>query len=540
LRRRLHALLRRRPLASLRRRQLALTLVAAIAAALGVVLLAGAGHDLRRGHVVIGGVPMDEVHPAGLATGERRPGVVVAHGFAGSARLMAPFGDSLAARGYVVVLLDFAGHGADTRPLPDDSASTGASTTELQHDLDLALAHLRALPDVDPARIALVGHSMGATEVTRYAATHPGVTTTVAISLPGSAVAQTARPARLLLLYGSLEFPGFKAAATDAVAHGGPDRRAMAVPGVEHISILYAPETHRATVAWLDAAFGGPQNDQPIPSPLRRISGTALLTLAFLLGFYPLAGLLLPGGEPGRQRFDRAALDRTAPDRTAPDRTAPTRTAPTRTAPARTAPTWTVLARAAVVAIGAVVVAVFAARILPTSRLPIAIGGFVAGYTAVAGALLTAYGKWRLPELPPGSRGWRGVPLIGYAVLAIALPIGLGLTHAVPVGPRWWLLPVIWAGFAVLAYGTERVTGGNSLGVLLVSAIILAGLIGAAVLGLTHGFILLAVPPLALLFLWQAAWSAVLNRFAAPPWLTALTGSIIVAWPLAIALPLVG
>ena len=137
-----------------RRLPLVLSLVALIAAAGGVVLLAGAGHGLRRQHVVVDAVPLDEVHPAGLATGQRRPGVVVAHGFAGSAELMAPFGDSLATRGYVVVLLDFAGHGANTSPLPDDAAGTDASTVALQHDLDVALAHLRTLPDVDGARTA--------------------------------------------------------------------------------------------------------------------------------------------------------------------------------------------------------------------------------------------------------------------------------------------------------------------------------------------------------------------------------------------------
>jgi dienelactone hydrolase len=486
-----------------RRLSLLLTLIALIAAGGGAVLLAEAGHGLSRRHVVVGGVPMDEVHPAGRASGERRPGVVVAHGFSGSAELMAPFGDSLAGRGYVVVLLDFAGHGANTSPLPDDSASTDASIAALQHDLDVALAHLRTLPDVDPARIALVGHSMGATEVTRYAAAHPEVTTTVAISLPGSSVAGTARPARLLLLYGGLEFPGFRAAATDALAHGGPDRRAAAVPGVEHISILYAPKAHQETVAWLDRSFGGRLTDRAVPSPLRRPGGAGLLTLAFLLGMYPLAARLLPGG--GRwPRFDRP-----------------------------------VLARAVIAAVVAGIPAVLLARILPTIRLPIAIGGFVAGYTAVLGALLSAYGIWRPPSPSPRG-GARGLPLIGYAAVAIALPLSLGLTHAVPVGPRWWLLPVIWAGFAVLAYGTERITGGNSLGGLLVSAVVVAGLGGAAVTGLTHGFVLLVAAPLALLFGWQALWNAVVHRFGAPAWLTALVGSVVVAWPIAIALPLLG
>jgi hypothetical protein len=76
--------------------------------------------------------------------------------------------------------------------------------------------------------------------------------------------------------------------------------------------------------------------------------------------------------------------------------------------------------------------------------------------------------------------------------------------------------------------------------VLLVSAVIVIGLVGAAAVGLTHGFVLLVAAPLALLFVGQALWSAVLNRFGAPPWLTALAGSVVVAWPIAISLPLLG
>jgi hypothetical protein len=97
---------------------------------------------------------------------------------------------------------------------------------------------------------------------------------------------------------------------------------------------------------------------------------------------------------------------------------------------------------------------------------------------------------------------------------------------------------VLWAGFAVLAYGTESATGGHPLGVLAVAAVVVA-LTGAAVTGLTHGFVLLAVPPLVLLFGWQALWSAALNRLGAPAWLIAAVGSVVVAWPLGIALPLI-
>lgn len=99
------------------------------------------------------------------------------------------------------------------------------------------------------------------------------------------------------------------------------------------------------------------------------------------------------------------------------------------------------------------------------------------------------------------------------------------------------LLVAVWAGFAILAYGGERLAYGNSFGVLAVSAVTVVALTAAAVAGLTSGFVLLVGPLLAVLLLWQALWSAVLNRFAAPRWLIAAAGSLLVAWPIATALP---
>jgi dienelactone hydrolase len=492
------------------RAPLAVALVAVIVAGAGIWLLAGAAPDLSRRHVVASGVPLDEVHPPGVPAGERRPGVVVAHGFAGSARLMAQFGDTLAAQGYVVVLLDFAGHGANTGRLPDGTASTDDSTTELQRDLDVALAHLRRLPDVDPSRVALVGHSMGATAVTEYAAAHPEVTTTVAISLPDSSDMPADRPARLLLLVGGLEFAGFRDAAQHAVEHGGSGRSAVVVPGVEHISILYAPRTHREVVTWLNDSFGRPVAARPMPSPIRRLTGAGLLLLALAVGLYPLARVLLGAEQSGRPRV---ALP--------------------------------LIGRAVAVAAVAAGVGVLVAPIAPTIRLPLALGGFIVGFAMATGAVMLVYQRWRtVTATSAGSGGLRlavATPvLIGYAAVTIAVPLQLGLTNAVPVGARWWLLPVVWAGFAVLAYAAERVAEGNSFGVLAVSAVAVVALACAAVVGLTSGFLLLVVPLLAILLLWQAIWSAVLHRFAAPAWLIALVGSLVVAWPIATALPVTG
>ncbi|RSM65039.1 dienelactone hydrolase [Actinoplanes sp. ATCC 53533] len=492
---------------------LAALLALLVAAGAGMWLLAGAGGEMTRRHVVVGGVPLDEVHPSDVGGG-RRPGVVVAHGFAGSARLMAQFGDSLAARGYVVVLLDFSGHGANTRPLPEGTAGTEASTAALQHDLDVATAHLRGLPDVDPSRIALAGHSMGASAVTRYAAAHPEITATVAISLPDASTVLPYRPARLLLLVGGLEFPNFRAEAERAAGPAREGRSMVVVPAVEHISILYAPRTHREMIAWLDDSFGGPAADRSPPAPFRRVGGAAVLLLSLLIGLYPVARLLFGGARAGWPRFSVPQLG----------------------------PVVAVAAAAAAFA-------ALVAPLLPTSRLPLALGGYVVGFTATTGAVILGYRRWRganFPALTPVARPGKlrlafATPvLIGYAATAIALPLHLGLTHVLPVGARWWLLVLVWAAFAVLAYAAELVTAGNSFGVLAVSAVAVIALTGAAVVGLTGGFLLLIVPLLAVLLLWQAVWSAVLHRFSAPSWLIALVGSLVVAWPLATALPMIG
>lgn len=474
-----------------------------VAAGAGLWLLADSGVVSRR-HVVVDGVPLDEVHPP-AESGERRPGVVVAHGFAGSARLMAQFGDSLSARGYVVVLLDFSGHGAGTRRLPDGTASTDASTAALQHDLDVATAHLRGLPDVDPSRIALVGHSMGASAVTRYAVAHPEITATVAMSLPDSSMVRPDRPARLLVLVGALEFPGFRVEAEHAAELGAT---MVVVPFVEHISILYAPRTHREVAAWLDA--GHPATSDPLPSPMRRVSGATILLLTLAAGLYPLARLLFGPATGTWPRLSAADLGRTL-----------------------------------AVAAPATVIAAVVAVLLPADYLPLALGSYVVGFTATAGAAILAYARRRGKPVPAAGPGKRRLALatpvlIGYAAATIAVPVHLGLTHAVPVGARWWLLVVVWAGFAVLAYAAERLTAGNSLGVLAVSAVAVIALTGAAAVGFTSGFVLLVVPLLGILLLWQAAWSAVLHRFSAPSWLISLVGSLVVAWPLATALPVIG
>ncbi|MGX4656218.1 alpha/beta hydrolase [Micromonospora sp. SCSIO 07396] len=512
----------------------ALTVLAVLALLLGGYGLFRADAGLATRQVTVDGVPLTEVRTDDGAGAARRPGVVIAHGFAGSARLMRPLADTAARRGAVALLLDFAGHGGNPAGLPGAGGDDAASRVALEHALAVAVAHLRGRPDVDPTRIVLVGHSMGAGAVTRYAAGHPDIAGTVAISLPDGGDLPDARPQRLLLIVGGLEFPAFRATA-EATARRGVGRRVVVVPGVEHISVLFAERTHREVAGWVGGGGGA------APRPAARLVPAGLLLLGFGLGFVPLAAVLT--GHRPRPRRGR-----------------------------QVAPAPVVLA----VATAAIGPGVLLARVLPTTRLPLAVGDYLTGFLLVTGVLLAAvrHVPGRLfpagPALvgpaaaddpvPVGGPALVGpaaaddpVPadghtplrpvvaallLTGYAVAAVAVPIHLGLTWARPVGARWWLLPVVAVGCLAFLAGAELVTQGRSWRYAAVGALAVPALGGAAVVGVAPGFVLLVVPLFAVLFGWQAAWAAVLRRAGAPWWAPALVGAVLVAWPLATALPL--
>ncbi|WP_328380837.1 alpha/beta fold hydrolase [Micromonospora zamorensis] len=511
--------------------------LAAVAAGLGTLVLVRADAGLTARQVTVGGVPMTEVRAGPPTPGVRRPGVVIAHGFAGSAQLMRPIADTVARRGAVALLFDFAGHGANPARLPGAGSNTSAAT--LDADLDAAVGYLRSRPDVDADGIVLVGHSMGAGAVTRYATGHPEIARTVAISLPEAGELPPGRPTELLLIVGGAEFPAFRRAADDAARRGASTgrRSAVVVPGVEHISVLFAARTHREIADWLPGGDGTTR-----PRPIARLAGAALLMFAFGIGVVPLAALLLPRRATGHRPTD-------PPSGREPDAPAPT------DSPALSGDRvpFGGLLLFGLAALAAVVGAAVAA-VLPTARLPLAVGDHVAGFLLVTGVLLVAGQRW-LPgwfgvsQPPPGtpvSASRRAtartavatLALTGYAVLAVALPIHLGLTSALPVGARWWLLPLVAGTCLLFLLGVELVAAGRTGRHLLVVAVTVVVLTASTMVGLAPGFVVLVVPLFALLLGWQAAWATVLRRYAGPRWLPAVLGAALVGWPIATTLPL--
>jgi dienelactone hydrolase len=505
-------------------------LLALVSAAAGAAGLATADQGIERRSAVVAGVPVEVARPA--KTTGKLPGVVVAHGLAASRQLMRGFADTLARRGYAVELVDLAGHGASTERLPDTGEGPAADA-RLDRDLDVAVGYLREMPWVDGERIGLLGHSMGAAAVVRYATAHPAIRATVAISqgsmpLTGSA----SRPHDLLLLAGGLEFAGYRDGAVAAlraaypqgrtgVTYGDPRagtaRRAVLVGGVEHVGILFDPLTHREVEAWFDAAFVHPAagGDGVGVTPVQRAGSAMLLHLAAVLSFGAIASALLGRASgPGHER--------------------------------RRVPLPVALGVPAV----AVVAAVPAMAMLPRGWLPLAMAGPLAGFLGVIGVVILAAVRitGRTDSRNADGRSWRAttaaaVVLVLWTVMSFAVPAQMGWAHAVPVGPRAWALVPITACAAAFFGGVEVLCDGyGRLAATMIhawtAAGALAGLCLAVLIGAAPPFVLLVAPLLAALLIWQGVQAAALRATQAPAWLTAIVGGVLLAWPIAVTMPI--
>jgi dienelactone hydrolase len=231
------------------------------------------------------GVPMLYVAPQ---QGERMPGVLIAHGFAGSKQLMLGYAYVLAHAGYAVMLWDFNGHGANATP---------QEQFVLLHDLEFAYTALLEQPGVDPTHLALLGHSMGSGAVMSAGSSNSDLfAATVAIS-PTYAAVTPQVPRNLQLQAGSWE-PRFVVNAQRLLKQAGGEnenlaegkgRSLLVVPNAEHITILFRDASHQAARRWLDATFGIQSTSNYVD---RRMTWYGLHLLAWLLLFGAVAPTL--------------------------------------------------------------------------------------------------------------------------------------------------------------------------------------------------------------------------------------------------------
>lgn len=246
------------------------------------------------------------------------PVVVVCHGYLANLGFMeVPWAADLTHLGAAAFLLDRRGHGwsGGTWWPP---AHPSQRLLDADPDIRAAIASLRSrTPLIDPDRIALLGHSDGATGVIMAASADWEVRATVSLSasaVPWEFVNHVA-PANLLLLYGAED--RFVLAHTDqflisSATRGylegegmvgqlgdGSARRLIAVPGRGHVDLLYSQTARREALRWIAEALR--LNAAVQLSPLRVASsetGVALLA-ALLLFWHGLPRKVLPANWQG-------------------------------------------------------------------------------------------------------------------------------------------------------------------------------------------------------------------------------------------------
>ena len=255
----------------------ALVAVAVVASALYQLQRADSAVRLTRS--MLGPTPVTVYRDDTLPAADKRPVVVIAHGFAGSQQLMASFALALASSGYLAVSFDYYGHGRNLEPLRGNVTEVDGATGYLLAQTRAVVDFALALPDAS-GDLALLGHSMASDIVVRYAQQDPRVDATIAVSMFSPEVTASA-PDNLLVIVGNLEgFLKLEALrvlgmVTDNPQPGvtvvdgvsGDARRVAFAEGVEHVGVLFSETSLRESVDWLDRVYQ--RNSVPGPGAAR-------------------------------------------------------------------------------------------------------------------------------------------------------------------------------------------------------------------------------------------------------------------------------
>lgn len=113
--------------------------------------------------------------PAARVDEDRRPAVLMMHGWASAGADMLPAAQAIVGAGMPTIVIDARGHGRNDR-------ADFMSMPRFAEDVDAAVAWLRARSDVDPDRIALVGHSVGGGACLLAASRDPRIPAVVSIA----------------------------------------------------------------------------------------------------------------------------------------------------------------------------------------------------------------------------------------------------------------------------------------------------------------------------------------------------------------------
>lgn len=465
-------------------------------------------------------------------TDTARPVVLVAHGFAGSQTLMAPYAVSLARAGFLAVTFDYPGHGRNPRPLPGDLEDLDLLEAALLDTMEAVSRYARALDGAGPG-FAVLGHSMGADAVVTFARDRQVVDAVVAVS--GFLTDATAEgPPNLLSIYGGLEPEALQIRGLEAVRQVAPDdvavqpgevygaiadgtaRSTVVADGVEHIGVLYDPAALGAAVDWLVRVFETPAlqaADTPVD---RRGPWLLALLLATAALAWPLSHRL--------PRLEAVGLGAGLPWR---------RLWPIPVVPAVATPVilWPV----------------------PTGLLPLMLGDYLTLHFLLYGLLTAAalawWGRDRLPTAAVlqmcGTRVVLGAMAATtlFATVALGVPVDRYFTTLAPIADRVPLILALLIGTLPYFLADEWVTRGDGAArgaYPATKALFLLSLGIAIALNLNElFFLLILLPVILLLFTVYGLFSRWIGRRTGLPLVMAVANAVVFAWAIAVVFPTV-
>ena len=466
----------------------------------------------------VGATPVSVFRPA---EGGPAPVVLVAHGFAGSRPLMRAYATTLARNGYIAVTYDFLGHGRHPEPLTGDVTTEEGATQRLLDQTETVAAWARALPGGD-GRMAILGHSMAADIIVRFAIAHPETATVIPVSM-FSPVVDGEQPANMLIIAGEWEpflvdealrvlrlFAGPEAepGATYGDPAGDRARRVEIAPNVEHIGVLYSPAAMAAARDWLNAVF------QHAGAGYADARGPYVLTLILALAAlgWPLSRFL------------------------------PTAVSPPRGAALRGRTFW-------IAALAPAAATPLALTALDISFLPVIVGDYLAMhfalYGALTGAALWTYTRLRAPG-PKADRkalGLAAAAVAAYALIAIGRPIDAYVSNFTPIPARLPLIGALLLGALPYFMADEWLTRGEGAprwSYFATKILFLASLAAATALNLERLFFLIILTPaLILFFLVFGLFSGWAYRATGHPFVGAFANALVFAVAIGVTFPMV-
>lgn len=464
------------------------------------------------------------------APSKRRPPVVVlAHGFAVDRSIMSPFARSLVAHGYAVLAFDWRGHGENRNAFHNGG-------DELLEDLDAAVDYVEASDLVDPDRLVVMGHSMGAYGVLEFASHDPRPK--VVVPLSGDApMAGPLRPRNVGFIVAENDPKGIHEGVRDAFGRlgGGKAEEGDVVDslffddssatrevinGVDHATILYSGDAINVAIRWMDKSLG--IDRAAVHGRVDPRVRVAALYFLVLLAVLALLGRLLGRFTPPVVEPERAGA-------------------------------WRGLG---ILTAGLVAAAPLAAGPAPAGFLSLVAGAAVAGYLSLAAGLVLAArvvaaragtlgaGSW--PVLADFRSGWRaalGPAAVGtLGVFLLLNPLAPVFHRFVPTPERLVLLPAVAAVLLPFTFVFHSLlrrgpTAKATLSSVAGRAVVLAVMQVGAAVGVLPGVLVVIIPVLALIFVLMEIVATAIYSTSRNVVTIALLEALWLGWMIAVTMP---